>query len=153
MKNIILWSVIFFLLILCLIKKRKIRFLSLIFLTSAVTFFQLLTPNGKIIFSVLNFNLTLGALESGIFKSGILILLQLLSKLIVSLNFNFKGKTGDFLTDVFFIYSKLTETDFISEIKHKTDDNQFSKIPPEKNSTLNLIKKIDQKLFSIWEQI
>lgn len=130
----------------------KIKFHRLLILALVVTSFQLLTPNGKILFSIGNFNITLGALKSGLIKSGILIFLQLFSKLIVSLNIKFPGKAGSFLTDVFFIYDKLTDADFISnETNNLTSDEQSSKIPHKKLN--NFISNLDRKLVSVWEQI
>lgn len=132
----------------------KIKFHRLLILALVVTFFQLLTPNGKILFSIGKFNVTLGALKSGLFKSGILILLQLLSKLIVSLNIRFPGRTGAFLKDVFFIYEKLTDENFISNKKeHLTFDESFSKIPQNKKKLSSFIENLDSKLISIWKQI
>lgn len=132
----------------------KIKFHRLLILAIVVTFLQLLTPNGKILFSIGKFNVTLGALTSGLIKSGILIFLQLLSKLIVSFNIRFPGKTGAFLTDVFFIYNKLTDDDFIAKEKeHLTSDESFSKIPQNKKKLSSFIENLDSKLISIWKQI
>lgn len=154
MKNLILWSIVFILLILCLIRKQKIKILPLVLLTIAVTFFQLLTPNGKILFSAEHFHLTLGSLQSGLFKSGILILLQLFSKLIVSFKIKYPGKAGRFLTDVFFIYDKLTSDNFLSNEKSNfKNENPNSQIPLNKKSIISLINNLDKKLLSLWEQI
>ena len=53
-------------------------------LVFAITFFSLLTPNGKVLISLGSFNITEGALNSGLFKSGILLILQYFSKIVVS---------------------------------------------------------------------
>lgn len=134
--------------------EMKIKIHKLLILALVVTFFQLLTPNGKILFTIGSFKITLGSLKAGLIKSGILIFLQLISKLIISLKINFHGKAGLFLKDVFFIYDKLTDDNFIpKETKNLTSDKYNSQIPHKANKITAFMTKLDDKLLSIWEQI
>lgn len=130
----------------------KIKIHRLLILAILVTFFQLLTPNGKILCSIGSFNITLGSLKAGLTKSGILIFLQLLSKFIVSFNIKFPGKTGAFLTDVFFIYGRLTEAKNSTEEKDLTSDKHNTQIPPDETKLDRFILNLDRKLSSVWKQ-
>lgn len=154
MKIIIIWAITFFLFFICLLLKRKVHIFSLLIMTLFITFFSLLTPNGKILFSIEKFNFTLGAILDGLYKSSILISLQLFSKIIVSSKIKFPGKIGIFINDVFFIYEKLSDFTFFSnEQNYKPKKNQskshsFKKI---KNFSINsIIEKIDEKLLSLY---
>ena len=68
MKIIIIWAITFFLFFICLLLKRKVHIFSLLMMTLFITFFSLLTPNGKILFSIGKFNFTLGAILDGLYK-------------------------------------------------------------------------------------
>lgn len=137
MKVIILWSLIFIMAILCLAFKKRTGWLSLLFLTIGITVFSLLTPEGKLLWQFHGFRITLDALEAGLFRAGILIFLQLLSKLIISSKIKLPGKAGTFVNLVFGIYEKLTATKipYTGEKKLKID---------------NLIKFIDDRLIFAW---
>ncbi|MCQ2601017.1 MAG: hypothetical protein MJ184_06620 [Treponema sp.] len=137
MKVIILWSLIFIMAILCLTFKKRTGWLSLLFLTLGITLFSLLTPEGKLLWQFHGFRITLGALEAGLFRAGILIFLQLLSKLIISSKTKLPGKAGAFVNQVFGIYEKLTASKipYTGEKKLKID---------------SLIKSIDDRLISAW---
>lgn len=138
MKVVILWSIILVLAIICIVLKKKIRWFSTIILVLAITFFSLLTPDGKVLCKPLGFAITKGALESGIFKAGILILLQLFSKIIVSAKINLPGKIGKFINQVFAIYQSLTETPLNGKDKIQLKGKK-------------LIDAIDKKLIAAWE--
>lgn len=137
MKVIILWSLIFIMAILCLTFKKRTGWLSLLFLTLGITLFSLLTPEGKLLWQFHGFRITSGALEAGLFRAGILIFLQLLSRLIISSKTKLPGKAGAFVNQVFGIYEKLTATKipYAGEKKLKID---------------HLIKSIDDRLISAW---
>lgn len=140
MKVIILWSLILIMAILCLTFKKRTGWLSLLFLTLGVTLFSLLTPEGKLLWQFHGFRITSGALEAGLFRAGILIFLQLLSKLIISSKTKLPGKAGAFVNQVFGIYEKLTASKipYTGEKKLKID---------------RLIKSIDDRLISAWNDL
>lgn len=140
MKVIILWSLIFIMAILCLTFKKRTGWLSLLFLTLGITLFSLLTPEGKLLWQFHEFRITSGALEAGLFRAGILIFLQLLSKLIISSKIKLPGKAGAFVNQVFGIYEKLTASKipYTGEKKLKID---------------SLIKSIDDRLISAWNDL
>lgn len=137
MKVIILWSVILVLAVLCLILKKKVRWLSIFFVVLAVTFFSLLTPEGKVLWQFYGFRITSGALQSGLFRSAVLVFLQLFSKILISSKIRLPGKAGQFINQVFGIYEKLTAGKFL--LKNK----DTCKIE-------NLMASIDEKLLSAW---
>lgn len=133
MKVLILWAIIFIEAIICLILKKKIRLISTLFLVTAVTFFSLLTPEGKVILALGKFHITEGALLSGLFKGGIFVFLQLLSKILISSKIKLPGKAGNFINSVFAIYEKLTEGKFL--VKDR-----------------DMVTLIDDRLTDLWQQ-
>lgn len=133
MKVLILWAIIFIEAILCLLLKKKIRIFSTVLLVAAVTFFSILTPEGKVLLELGKFHITQGALLQGIFKGGILVFLQLFSKILISSRIKLPGKAGSFVNTVFAIYEKLTEEKFLV-----------------KNS--DIVTLIDKRLTDLWQQ-
>ena len=75
MKMILIWAINLVLALLCILRKRKIKVLPVLCLVFFITLFSLLTPGGKILFSVGKLNVTQDAIEDGLFKSGILVML------------------------------------------------------------------------------
>lgn len=137
MKVIILWSLILILAVTCIILKKKVRWLTSLALVAGITFFTLLTPDGKVLWQYGWCRITEGSLQAGLFKSGILIFLQLFSKIFISAKIKLPGKAGQFVNQVFAIYEKLTAGKF--------------PVKDEKNRKIDsLIASIDEKLISAW---
>lgn len=134
MKVIILWGIIIALSLICIILRRRVRWISSLLLTAAITFFSLLTPEGKVLVEFSWLHITLGALENGLFKSGILIFLQLFSKILITSKIPLPGKAGTFIKTVFAIYEKLTA----------------EKLPQDRKKLKGIIPAIDEKLLTIW---
>lgn len=139
MKLAILWSIVFVLAIICLILKKRIRWISAIILTFTITFFSILTPQGKLLAEFWNIHITSDSLENGLFKSGILLALQFFSKIVISSKIHFKGKVGIFINRIFAIYEKLTQ-------------EKFRKSNQENKKLKNIFDAIDERLISVWNQ-
>lgn len=146
LKVIVIWIFVFISIVICAVLKKRLNLISAFFITLSITVFACFAPNGKILFSAGSFIVTKGAVESGLFKSGILLLLQYFSRIFVSSKIKFPGKAGAFINDVFSIYEKLTR-----------DRKEFLKInsTQETNSTKkplkNLISRIDERLFEVFD--
>lgn len=139
MKVLILWSLNFILAFLCLILKKRIRWLSSFFVVIGITFFSLLTPDGKVLWQLWWFKITSGALLTGLFRAGILIFLQLLSKILISSKIKLPGKIGQFVNQVFAIYEKLTAEKFTTKINNSQSKNLSS-----------FMESIDERLINAW---
>ena len=142
--------------ILCLIMKRRVKFLSLIFLTFFVVLFSLFTPNGKILFSfyIFNkpFNITQGALLLGLQKSGVLILLHLISKFIISFDFINKNKFS-FVSNVLTFYNALTsELNLYKNLATNSKNKKNSFKSAFVDFFSSLFNSIDEKLIKVWEE-
>lgn len=144
---IIIWTINLVLLFSLFLMRKKQKVFPLIFLTFFITLFSLFTPNGKILFSIWNYNFTQGAIFDGLFKSGILILIQLLSKIIIFSKIKFPGKIGSFINDVFVIYNNLLTLNKKDNTQIKNSKTKFF----QKINFDNLISSIDKKLFEIYD--
>ena len=151
MNLIIVWSVVFVLALVCAILKKKLRIVSGLLLVFAITFFSLLTPNGKVLISLGSFNITEGALNSGLFKSGILLILQYFSKIVVSSKIKLPSKAGEFINEVFCIYEKLSQNE-IRQIQHEEKEKEKVKVGFVKKIT-GVLEKIDGHLVQVWESL
>ena len=109
-KNVVIvWggTVIFY--ILTMFKRGgKVRLLPSFFMTLGVTFFALLSPYGKVLFSFGSFRITQDALVTGLRKSGILAGMVFLSQFAVSPRLYLPGRIGRFLGSVFAAFNELT---------------------------------------------
>lgn len=136
MKVIILWGLIFVLAVTCIALKRHIRWLPLLLVIVMVTFFSLLSPEGKLLGEFLGLHITLGALEAGLFRSGILVFLQLFSKISISSKIPLPGKAGKFIKAVFADYEKLTSEKFLLKDK----------------KLKGIMEAIDERLLTVWNE-
>ncbi len=125
------WSLVFLFLILCLLKRGKVRILPSIFIALSVTFFAVLTPYGKVIYEIKGFKLTKDALFNGLHRSGILIGMVFISQFAVSARVKLPGKAGFFIAKMFSYFDLLTQ----KRISFKPG---------------NIIQSIDQRLLEIW---
>lgn len=132
-KNVsILWSAVLLFYICTLIRRHgKVKVLPSILITLTVTFFALLSPYGKVLFTIGTWRITQGALLTGLHRSGILVGMVFLSQCAVSKNLKLPGKVGAFLASMFTIFGSLTA----KRISFK----------PGK-----IISSIDSRLLEIW---
>ncbi|HDQ13910.1 MAG TPA: hypothetical protein ENN41_03745 [Sediminispirochaeta sp.] len=105
----------------------RVRILPGLLLVSAVTAASLLTPLGRVIGSVLDFPITLGALEQGLHRGLNLVGLVYISRSAVSSKLRIPGRLGNLLYRVFFYFEELTSIrlhrgrseNFLSGIKER----------------------------------
>lgn len=98
------------------VKKKKIKILPSIFLILSITFFELLIPNGKIIFEFKSLKITQGALILGLNRSLRLCSFVFISKFLMSINFVMPGMFGKFFKKVMDNYASFSSV----SIKFKT---------------------------------
>ena len=102
-------SIVSLFFILVAIKKRgKIRWIPSLVVLISVTFFSLLTPLGKVLFTLGSWKITLGALISGLQRSFLLIGMVYISQFAVDKSLSLPGKIGSSIGYVFLIYDRLT---------------------------------------------
>ena len=114
------------------------RILPSIFIVLSVTFFSLLAPAGEVLLTIGSFRITLDALLLGLRRSGILIGMVFLSRIIISPKSKTSflkrfGKLGNKLTEVFFWLNLLTEEKISFKRGH-------------------IIEAIDERLYEIWQR-
>ncbi len=132
-SNKISWTITGTFFLLSLLKRGKVMILPTIFLTIGITFFELLTPIGKILITIGTFQISEDSLLSGLHKSSILSGMLFISQFAVSPQLHIPGKAGLFLNKIFSYFELLT-------------DKPISLKPG------TIISSIDNRLLEIWEQ-
>ncbi len=132
-----IWFFVLIFFILACVKCRRIRVFPPLVIVLSVTFFSLLSPSGEVLLSIGSFKITLDSLLLGLRRSGILVGMVFLSRLIISQEsgkafISHGGRIPGKLTEVFFFLSLLTE----------------KKISFKKG---HIIEAIDQRLCEIWD--
>lgn len=89
-------------------RKGKVKVLPSILITVTVTFFALLSPYGKVLFTIGSWRITKDALFTGLHRSGILVGMVFLSQCAVSKNVKLPGRAGAFLSEMFSVFEQLT---------------------------------------------
>jgi hypothetical protein len=98
------------LIILTLIAGKKLKWGYFILFILSISFFHLLTPQGKVIIDFFGFPLTIGALSQGLFKGITLIGLILISLFSVKPGLHFPGKMGGLLGRMFYYYEEIMKS-------------------------------------------
>lgn len=88
----------------------KFRIVPNLILVSGITLAYIIHPAGKVLFMLLEFPVTEGALVSGLTRSLMLIGLIYISRLSVSSKLNFKGAAGNLIGRVFYYFEVITES-------------------------------------------
>lgn len=88
----------------------KFRIVPNLILVSGITLAYTIRPAGKVLFMLLEFPVTEGALVSGLTRSFMLIGLVYISRLSVSSKLNFKGRAGNLIGRVFYYFEAITES-------------------------------------------
>jgi hypothetical protein len=104
----ILWIITGFFFILTLARRGSVHILPSLLLTLCLVFFAILTPTGKVLYSVGSFRITLDALNNGLHRSAVLVGMVFISQFAISKNLQLPGSAGKFLTEVFGWFDKLT---------------------------------------------
>ena len=132
-----IWFFVLIFFILACVKCRRIRVFPPLVIVLSVTFFSLLSPSGEVLLSIGSFKITLDSLLLGLRRSGILVGMVFLSRLIISQK---SGKT--FMSHGGIISNKLTEVLFYLNLLTE------KKISFKKG---HIIEAIDQRLCESWD--
>lgn len=141
----ILFIQFFSMIIFAFIRKKRVKLLPSFFITISLVFFSLLSPFGKVWFSIGNFTITEGAFFLGLKKSFVLCGMVFISQIATSFEFNIKGSFGKMISEVFYWFSIFS--DFSKNIKTKSKVLSDEK----KKSKINL-KSIDEYLCHVYFQ-
>ena len=129
-----IFTVVLFFVLTAIKKHGKIRWIPSLIILLSITFFSLLSPAGKVLFTLGSWKITSGALVSGLQKGLSLIGMVYISQFVVDKNFRLPGKFFSVIVYIFLIYDKLTAEKMA--VKKK-----------------NIISGIDEKLMSITENM
>lgn len=104
--------------ILVFIKNKKVKLLPSAILIVSVTLFELLVPNGKVIFEIGSVKITQGALLLGMNRALRLCCFVFISKYFISSNFVLPGQAGIFFKKVMNHYASLNSTETKFSFRH-----------------------------------
>lgn len=93
---------------------KKVRIVPNILLLVTLMLLEQFTPRGLILYALGPFNITMGSLESGLFKSSLLIGTIYLSKIITSGTIKLPGKIGILIADIFSYFNQLSSGNNLS---------------------------------------
>ena len=143
-KNLVILFIQFILMIIfAFIRKKRVKILPSFFITISLVFFSLLSPFGKVWFSIGNFTITEGAFLLGLKKSFVLCGMVFISQIATSFEFNIKGNFGKMISEVFYWFSIFS--DFSKSAKSK------SKLLSDEKRKINL-KSVDEYLCNLYFQ-
>lgn len=143
-KNLVILLIQFILMIIfAFIRKKRVKILPSFFITLSLVFFSLLSPFGKVWFSIGNFTITEGAFLLGLKKSFVLCGMVFISQIATSFEFNIKGNFGKMISEVFYWFS------IFSDFSKKAKSESKLQINENKKSKLSL-KSIDEYLCELY---
>lgn len=143
-KNLVILFIQFFsMIIFAFIRKKRVKILPSFFITLSLVFFSLLSPFGKVWFSIGNFTITEGAFLLGLKKSFVLCGMVFISQIATSFEFNIKGNFGKMISEVFYWFS------IFSDFSKKAKSESKLQINEKKKSKLSL-KSIDEYLCELY---
>ena len=132
-------------------KKKGFRikaFLTPLFLFCSIVFFNLFQAYGKVLFTVVGFEVTSGALYSGIKRASILTGMVFVSKLIVSSSFRLPGNWGQRLDQIFYYVAMLTEKTQGDEPGKQSKKRRDKKV--KRDTFVSVLKAIDRRLVDVY---
>ena len=143
-KNLVILFIQFILMIIfAFIRKKRVKILPSFFITLSLVFFSLLSPFGKVWFSIGNFTITEGAFLLGLKKSFVLCGMVFISQIATSFEFNIKGNFGKMISEVFYWFS------IFSDFSKKAKSESKLQINEKQKSKLSL-KSIDEYLCELY---
>ena len=143
-KNLVILFIQFVsMIIFAFIRKKRVKLLPSFFITLSLVFFSLLSPFGKVWFSIGNFTITEGAFLLGLKKSFVLCGMVFISQIATSFEFNIKGNFGKMISEVFYWFS------IFSDFSKKAKSESKLLIDEKKKSKLSL-KSIDEYLCELY---
>jgi hypothetical protein len=92
----------------CLLRRGRAAVLSPFLILAFITFFNLLTPYGKILARIGAFTVTDGALFQGLRRAEILVGMVFLSQFALDSSLTLPGGAGKFLTQMFAAFNRIT---------------------------------------------
>lgn len=104
-----LWINVLLFLILSSIKKGQLRIMPPIIIFLSIIFFSILTPNGRVLFSIGTLRVTEDALLRALEKSGILLGMVFVSQYAVSRSLQLPGNIGKFISHMFLFFDTFSE--------------------------------------------
>ena len=93
---------------------QKVRLIPNIFLIISIIVINVLSPEGRVLYTFGQFNLTVEALLGGIDKSALLVGLIYLSKILTKEPITIPGYFGELLSKTFFYFNQLTSGDKVN---------------------------------------
>ena len=147
-----IWGLTLIFFVLACVRCRRVRVLPSIFILICVTFFSLLSPAGEVLLTIGRFKITLDSLLLGLRRSGILVGMVFLSRVILS------SKTKDFSvnSDSTRQFWRFSKNKIFETSKNKlTEVFYYLGLLTEKKITFkrgHIIEAIDERLCEIWEK-
>jgi len=89
---------------------KKIKWLYFVVMVSSITFFNLLTPMGRVLVSAGPFAITEGALRNGVMKGLTIIGLVFISLFSIRPDLKLPGRLGGLLVRLFYYFERIVET-------------------------------------------
>ena len=99
------------LIFLTFIRKKRVKLLPSFFITLSLLFFSLLSPFGKVWFSIGSFPITEGSFFLGLKKSFVLCGMVFVSQIATSFQFHFNNWFGKLISDVFAWFNLFSSMD------------------------------------------
>lgn len=130
-------------LILNAIKYKKIRLITPLLIIVSVTFLELLSPAGKILWQYGSFKVTDIPLVAGLLKSGKLCAMVVVSRFAVNKSIHLPGKAGEFVSEAFGIFGEL----------YRENSSKCTDIVNIKKDRKSLLFYIDTRLCEVWENV
>ncbi len=131
--------------VISLILKKKVRFLLPFFVVIFVTFFQLLLPEGEILFNIGAFKVTKLALLEGVRKSLHFCGLISISALFIKNNIDVGNSINPVIRNGFFAFNKLSELKLTKKEVHL-----FNYVKYLNNADVSVKEKVTNKNFVIY---
>lgn len=95
--------------VLASVSGKRIRWLYFVVMVSSITFFNLLTPLGELLFQIGPLRITRGALEQGLMKGFAIVGLVFISLFAVRADLRLPGAFGGLLARLFFYFERILE--------------------------------------------
>ncbi len=105
------WMHVFIFMSVSVMAGKRIRIIPNIIMLAGITAANLLTPVGEVMFHVMKFPVTKGALYSGLEKTALLTGMIYISRIALSGNFRISRNRRNMISDVFYYFERLMEGD------------------------------------------
>ncbi|MFO8063353.1 MAG: hypothetical protein ACQETQ_04070 [Spirochaetota bacterium] len=89
---------------------KKIKWMYFVIMVSSITFFNLLSPMGRVLFSIGPFEVTQGALSSGVMKGVTIVGLVFISLFSIRPDLRLPGRLGGLLVRLFYYFERIVDT-------------------------------------------